>query len=55
MQQLLGDEYEWDALLILHKQAVPATDLGKQSRLGWTSWLGNKPRHQHADDVYVPS
>lgn len=55
MQQLLGDEYEWDALLILHKQVVPATYLGKQSSLGWTSWLGNKPRDRHAADVFVPS
>ncbi len=54
MQQLLGDEYYWDALLILRKQAVPATRLGSKSHLGWTSWVGESQRSKHATDVVIP-
>lgn len=53
MQQLLGDEYEWDAVLILRDKSVMATRLGMQSRLGWTSWIGCQPRTSHAADVRI--
>jgi type VI secretion system protein ImpH len=55
MQQLLGHEYEWDAQLTLRDKEVPSTRMGAASRLGWTSWLGNRPRSKHADDVMIPS
>ncbi|RYF65374.1 MAG: type VI secretion system baseplate subunit TssG, partial [Comamonadaceae bacterium] len=59
MQQLLGDELEWDAELILEKQQVPATRLGQQQgnapRLGWVSWLGQRPRARDAADVRIAS
>lgn len=55
MQQLLGDELEWDAELVLKKEEVPVTRLGgsgdQAPRLGWLSWLGNRPRTQDARDV----
>jgi type VI secretion system protein ImpH len=54
MKQLLGDEYYWDALLILREKEVPATRLGGASALGWTSWMGNRNRHKHAADVVIP-
>jgi type VI secretion system protein ImpH len=54
MQQLLGDEYYWDALLVLREKEVPPTRLGAASKLGWTSWMGNRNRHQHAADVSIP-
>ncbi|RZL65906.1 MAG: type VI secretion system baseplate subunit TssG [Variovorax sp.] len=59
MQQLLGDELEWDAELILTKQQVPPTRLGQQRgnapRLGWVSWLGQHGRTQDAADVRIAS
>ena len=54
MQQLLGYEYDWDALLILQVSEVPATRLGSATHLGWTSWLGDRKRPQHAADVLIP-
>jgi type VI secretion system protein ImpH len=54
MKQLLGDEYYWDALLVLREKEVPATRLGGASTLGWTSWLGNRHRYKHAADVVIP-
>jgi type VI secretion system protein ImpH len=54
MQQLLGDEYYWDALLILREKEVPAARLGVASKLGWTSWMGDRQRVRHAADVSIP-
>ena len=57
MQQLLGDELEWDAELALEKAEVPATRLGQAKgnapRLGWISWLGQRPRAKDAADVRI--
>jgi type VI secretion system protein ImpH len=55
LRQLLGDELDWDAELILMKEEVPVTRLGsgQGSRLGWTSWLGRQKRRHDAADVRV--
>lgn len=57
MQQLLGDELEWDAQLVLRREQVPPTRLGAQRgnapRLGWVSWLGRRPRTRDAADVRI--
>ena len=53
MQQLLGHEYYWDALLTVQDSEVPVTRLGDASRLGWTSWAGRQKRHKHAVDVVI--
>lgn len=59
MQQLLGDELEWDAELMLEKAQVPPTRLGNARgnapRLGWVSWLGERPRQRDAADVRIGS
>jgi type VI secretion system protein ImpH len=59
LRQLLGEELDWDAELILSKDEVPATRLGPSqgegSRLGWTSWLGHRTRTHDAADVRVRS
>lgn len=59
MRQLLGDELQWDAELILRKDEVPSTRLGQgrgnSPRLGWVSWLGERPRSRDAADVRLPA
>lgn len=59
MQQLLGDELEWDAELVLEKAQVPLTRLGdargNAPRLGWVSWLGQRARSRDAADVRIGS
>jgi type VI secretion system protein ImpH len=59
MQQLLGDELEWDAELVLEKTQVPLTRLGDAKgngpRLGWVSWLGQRTRSRDAADVRIGS
>lgn len=53
VQQLLGGELDWDARLLLQRAEVPPTRLGGGARLGWTSWVGNRPRANHAVDVRI--
>jgi type VI secretion system protein ImpH len=57
MQQLLGEELAWDAQLVLRKEEVPPTRLGagkgNAPRLGWVSWLGERPRTHDAADVRI--
>ena len=35
----IGEEFEWEAILILKAEQVPASTLGDSSRLGWNSWI----------------
>jgi type VI secretion system protein ImpH len=42
-----GDVLIWDVNLILRSEQVPRTLLGRQGRLGWTTWL--MPRHSRSD------
>ena len=53
VRNYLGLELAWDAQLVLRRDEVPATRLGVQGQLGWTSWLGLAPgrRAADADDV----
>ena len=57
MQELLGDELEWDTELALDKDDVPAIrlgcDRGNAAQLGWVSWLGGRPRTRDATDVRI--
>jgi type VI secretion system protein ImpH len=47
----LGFELEWDARLVLRRDAVPALALGRGGRLGWTTWLGTRRVDADADDL----
>jgi type VI secretion system protein ImpH len=38
IRNFVGDEFAWEAVLILKKDEVPKTKLGAGSRLGWTTW-----------------
>ena len=55
VQQLLGDELYWDVVLVLRKEEVPALCLGADSRIGWTSWVGQQVRTRDAADVRMDS
>lgn len=41
-----GLAYHWDVNLILKKEEVPPLRLGKQAKLGWTTWLASHPPRQ---------
>lgn len=40
----LGDEFDWDVELALPVEAAPPLRLGRQGRLGYTSWMGGGAR-----------
>jgi type VI secretion system protein ImpH len=42
-----GDVLAWDIAPILRRDEVPELRLGRQGRLGWTTWL--MPRRSEAD------
>ncbi len=46
-----NDEWCWQVRLLLRDVEVPGVTLGKQGRLGWTTWMGNTLRM--ADDVVL--
>ena len=49
----IGDEFFWDAQLVLKAAEVPATTLGGGALLGWTSWLKSAPTARDADDLIL--
>lgn len=48
-----GDKFSWEVKLVLAREDVPAIQLGKAGRLGWTTWLKTKPFDQDADDLVL--
>jgi type VI secretion system protein ImpH len=53
VRNYIGDELAWDVRLILKREAVPPLRLDNRSRLGWTTWLGNRSINSDADDLTV--
>ena len=51
VRQYLCFELEWDAQLVLIKEQVPKMKLGRYSRLGWSTWLGNFSSQRNASDL----
>jgi len=49
----IGDELTWDAQLVLDKNEVPKTQLGRAGRLGWTTWLKTQPFAHDAEDLVL--
>ena len=53
VRNYVGDEYEWDARLLLRASEVPVLRLGTGQRLGHTSWLGGRSGIEPADDLVL--
>jgi type VI secretion system protein ImpH len=53
IRQYAGDQYSWDARLILAKEEVPMTSLGRAGRLGWTTWTRTQPFDHDAEDLLL--
>jgi type VI secretion system protein ImpH len=49
----VGFEYAWDVRLALVAEEVPVVALGEAGRLGWSSWLGLRPRGTPANDLVL--
>ena len=48
-----GDALAWDVNMVLRRDQVPATRLGRQGRLGWTTWLMPRPAAHDAADLFL--
>ncbi len=48
-----GDVLVWDVKLILRAPQVPRINLGRQGRLGWTTWLGRRRTTADAADLFL--
>jgi len=53
MRLYIGEEFEWDAQLVLRADEVPGIRLGGQGRLGWTTWLVSKTVGTDAADLVL--
>jgi type VI secretion system protein ImpH len=53
VRNYIGLELDWDINLILKRTQVPATQLGTQSRLGWSCWMGDRPGTDDAGDLVL--
>jgi len=53
VRNYVGDELEWDVQLLLTAMEVPQTSLGKNGRLGWTTWSISRDREVTAGDLIL--
>jgi type VI secretion system protein ImpH len=49
----VGFEFDWEVQLVLARDEVPGTRLGREGQLGWTSWLGARRSPTDADDLVL--
>jgi len=49
----VGEEKAWDVQLVLKKQDVPSTRLGKAGRMGLSTWMCSRPPAQDTDHVVL--
>ncbi|CAD6552046.1 hypothetical protein LMG28727_05330 [Paraburkholderia kirstenboschensis] len=48
-----GAEKGWDVQLVLKKEDVPTTHLGRSGRMGFSTWMGRYPKPVDADQVVL--
>lgn len=53
VRNAVGDVLDWDLNLVLRAADVPAAQLGADTRLGQTSWLGRRPGGGDAADLFL--
>lgn len=53
LRTYIGFEYSWDVRLVLRRDEVPRAALGGRSRLGWTTWIGERRSHDDAADLVL--
>jgi type VI secretion system protein ImpH len=53
VRNYVGDALEYDVNVVLKGDQVPAAQLGGDTRLGQTSWIGTRASDADADDLYL--
>ncbi|NLF30344.1 MAG: type VI secretion system baseplate subunit TssG [Planctomycetes bacterium] len=49
----VADELDWDVQLVLRREEIPTVQLGRQGRLGWSTWLHAGAPRADADDLIL--
>lgn len=49
----VGEEKSWDVQLVLKREDVPSTQLGRAGRMGLSTWMGAPRRDADADNVVL--
>jgi type VI secretion system protein ImpH len=53
VRNYVGFEFDWEVQLVLARDEVPGTRLGREGLLGWTTWLGVRPAPTDAGDLVL--
>ena len=53
LKNYVGYSLSYDFQLVLRAEEVPQTNLGKQGKLGWTTWLTSRPVTEDADTLVL--
>jgi type VI secretion system protein ImpH len=53
IRNYVGDTLIWDLNLQLRRDQVPRIHLGKQGKLGWTTWLGDRSPSTDAAELFL--
>lgn len=53
VRNYVGDELEWELRMLLVGSQLPSVRIGENGRLGWTSWIGERPQESVAEDVVL--
>ncbi len=53
VRNYVGDTLEWEVNLVLRRDEVPPLVLGRQGRMGWTTWLGTRLDASDAGDLFL--
>lgn len=53
VRNYIGLELGCQVRLILRRELVPQAIVGGYGRLGWTTWLGDRPRDRDADELII--
>ena len=51
VRSYLGEEFFWEAQMVLRREEIPECRLGGGARLGWSTWLGRPPGSGPAEDL----
>ena len=54
VEQYVGHEFGWDLKLTLRAPDARQAQPGRHGRLGWTTWVGSRPRTQAAELLLHP-
>jgi type VI secretion system protein ImpH len=55
VKNYVGLTLRWEVRLVLRREEIPPLRLGRQGKLGWTSWLKPRNPKKHADDLVLHS